>query len=101
MVGIAASMGCLLPVYDIPYKRKYWHGIYFVGLTDFSASFNIKSAINLATRYVDVITHVDQISIIAMWRYLTQMRSQDGNPCLSSVVLSTLPSREVEHEMRS
>ena len=45
----------------IPCKMKYW-GIYFGGLADFSATADIESAINLATGYVDVITHVDQAS---------------------------------------
>ena len=51
-----------IKVIDLPYKMKYWRGIYFGRLTDFSATTNINSAINLATEYVDVITHVDQLS---------------------------------------
>ena len=31
------------------YKMKYWRGIYFGGLADFSVSATIKFAINLAT----------------------------------------------------
>ena len=42
------------------YKMKYWQGIYLGGLADFSATANIKSAINLPPEYDDIIGHVDQ-----------------------------------------
>ena len=61
-------------------------GNLFGGLADFSASANIKSAINLVTGISDIITHVNQVSK-AMSQYVTRMKSQDGNPCMPSVVL--------------
>ena len=78
---------------NILYNMKYWQGIHFGRLADFLGS-QYKSTINLSLGYVDVITHMDQISNV------TQMRPQDGNPCLPFVVRILCLARRLNMTMR-
>ena len=55
-------VSCVGEVLISLYKMKYWQEIYFGGLVDFSATANIKPVVSLATGYIDVIRHVDQMS---------------------------------------